>query len=54
MFFKLRNKTRKRYLSYVSYCHNFSVPTLIKWGTKLKLEEGQLMKEDMVKMMLED
>jgi len=31
-----------------------SVPTLIKWGTKLRLEEGQLMKEDMVKMMLED
>ena len=40
--------------SHVALCNVFSVPTLIKWGTKLRLEEGQLMKEDMVKMMLED
>ena len=32
----------------------FSVPTLIKWGTKQRLEEGQLMNENLIKMMLED
>ena len=31
-----------------------SVPTLIKWGTNQRLQEGQLMDENMVKMMLED
>ena len=32
----------------------FSVPTLIKWGTKQRLQEEQLFDENMVKMMLED
>jgi len=31
-----------------------SVPTLIKWGTKQRLQEGQLMNENLIKMMLED
>ena len=32
----------------------FSVPTLIKWGTKARLEEAQLLNENLIKMMLED
>lgn len=31
-----------------------SVPTLIKWGTKERLEEDQCAKEDLVKLMFEE
>ena len=33
---------------------HFSVPTLIKVGTKQRLEESQLLNENLIKMMLED